>query len=100
MTILAVFNQKGGVGKTTSTANLAAAMAREGMEPLIIDLDPQAHLTAISGIEIDSDESIFAFYRDNKPLTELVKRMDNSVIVNTDPVACYIQPCCLQNLFD
>lgn len=79
MTILAVFNQKGGVGKTTTTANLAAAMAREGMEPLIIDLDPQAHLTAISGIEIDSDESIFAFYRDNKPLTELVKRMDNGV---------------------
>lgn len=79
MTILAVFNQKGGVGKTTTTANLAAAMAREGMEPLVIDLDPQAHLTAISGIDIDSDESIFAFYRDNTPLTELVKRMDNGV---------------------
>ena len=79
MTILAVFNQKGGVGKTTTTANLAAAMAKEGMEPLIIDLDPQAHLTAISGVEPDAGDSIFAFYKDNKPLTELVVHLDNGV---------------------
>jgi len=79
MTILAIFNQKGGVGKTTTTANLAAAMAREGMEPLMIDLDPQAHLTAISGVEVSSEQSIFAFYRDQKPLTELVTPVANGV---------------------
>ena len=40
-----------GSGKTTTTANLAAAMARNGMAPLAIDLDPQAHLTTLSGLK-------------------------------------------------
>ncbi|MEW9900000.1 ParA family protein [Chitinivorax sp. PXF-14] len=79
MTILAIFNQKGGVGKTTTAMNLAAAMAHNGMEPLMIDLDPQAHLTATSGVTVNSEDSIFAFYRDNKPLTELVKPLPNGV---------------------
>lgn len=69
---LAVFNQKGGVGKTTTALNLGAAIARQGNDILLIDLDPQAHLTSVkSGESYDVRNSIFAFYRDGTPLTEL-----------------------------
>lgn len=44
-----VFNQKGGVGKTTTTINLGAALAAEGETVVIVDLDPQLHLTAAMG---------------------------------------------------
>lgn len=49
MQIIAVVNQKGGVGKTTTTANLAHAIALSGRKVATVDLDPQAHLTAYLG---------------------------------------------------
>ena len=48
---IAVLNQKGGVGKTTTTVNTAAALATMGQRVIVIDLDPQAHLTIHLGIE-------------------------------------------------
>jgi len=48
---IAVVNQKGGVGKTTSVANIAAALAAKGLKVMVIDLDPQAHLTIHLGAE-------------------------------------------------
>lgn len=50
---IALLNQKGGVGKTTTTVNLGAALAEAGQRVLMIDLDPQAHLTLHLGIEDD-----------------------------------------------
>ena len=50
---IAVINQKGGVGKTTTTANLGAALARAGQRVLLVDLDPQAHLSLHYGTEVD-----------------------------------------------
>jgi chromosome partitioning protein len=50
---IAVLNQKGGVGKTTSVVNIAAALANMGERTLVIDLDPQGHLTTHFGVNPD-----------------------------------------------
>lgn len=74
MAKIAVFNQKGGVGKTTTTLNLTALLARRGADPLVIDLDPQAHLTAICGCGVTAPErSLYGFYCNGATLGGLIK---------------------------
>ncbi len=72
MSRVAVFNQKGGVGKTTTVLNLSAAIHRRGGNPLLIDIDPQSHLTEIhESPPQEAGRSLFGFYQDNKPLEQL-----------------------------
>lgn len=79
MTVIAVFNQKGGVGKTTITANLAASIAQNGIEPLVIDLDPQAHLTALWQQSPTQLTSISSFYKGISSLSDLAVPLNGGI---------------------
>ena len=69
--IAAFLNQKGGVGKTTSVVNIGSGLTILGKKVLIVDLDPQAHLTANFGIDAeDIKHSIFDVLRGNVELQE------------------------------
>ena len=56
---IAIANQKGGVGKTTTTVNLGDALARSGITTLIVDLDPQANATSSLGFEKKPGEGVY-----------------------------------------
>ena len=71
---IAVLNQKGGVGKTTSTINIAAAIAKVGKSVLVVDLDPQANAT--SGLAIDKsklDYSVYDVLVNEVPASEVIQ---------------------------
>ncbi len=65
MRVIAVVNQKGGCGKTTTTVNLAGCLAADGSSVLVVDLDPQAHATMALGIDPEAaDENLYEVLAD------------------------------------
>ena len=77
---IAIINQKGGVGKTTTSVNLGAALARAGKRVCILDLDPQAHATTHLGIEPDGQQpSMYDVLIDNKPLADVRRQVEDNL---------------------
>jgi chromosome partitioning protein len=79
---IAVLNQKGGVGKTTTTVNLAAALANEGFRTLVLDLDPQAHATLHLGLLPGrSGPSLYEVLTENLPLARVRREVAPNLFV-------------------
>ena len=86
--VYAFANQKGGVAKTTTTLNLAVALAESGHRVLAIDLDPQGNLTMSQGIDPDKvEKSMFDVLVHRTPITEIIQEREIDIAVGSIDLA-------------
>jgi chromosome partitioning protein len=86
MKVVAIANQKGGVGKTTTAVNLSAALAEKRTRVLLIDLDPQGNATSSFGLQGLEGQSLYGALLGEEPVTEKVlpTRLENLFIIPAD----------------
>jgi chromosome partitioning protein len=86
--VIALANQKGGVAKTTTTLNLAAAFKEEGFDVLAVDLDPQGNLTMSQGMDPDTVErSMFDVLVHSLPMEEVIVKAEIDLAVSSIDLA-------------
>ena len=87
--VIAIANQKGGVGKTTTAVNVSACLAEAGHHTLLIDIDPQANAT--SGLGVDPDDVDYSVYEALIEEISIEDALINTLVEGLDLVPSHIR---------